>query len=96
MITSANARKDSWQISHVQMYYHRTNHLGEYALFLWAVLSSIWKAHDPRQVLYKGALNPKVRELSRCEEKRRKSSSLLVCRRCLLITGVVTVAELGV
>jgi hypothetical protein len=48
------------------------------------------------KVLYKEALNPKVRELSRCEEQRGKSSSLLVCRRCLLITGVVTVADLGV
>jgi hypothetical protein len=46
------------------------------------------------KVLYKEALNPKVRELSRCEEQRGKSSSLLV-RRCLLITGVVTVADLG-
>jgi hypothetical protein len=47
------------------------------------------------KVLYKGALNPKVRELSRCEEKRGKSSSVLVCRSCLLITRVVIVAELG-
>jgi hypothetical protein len=46
MRMSANARKDSWQISHVKLYYHRTNHLEKYALFLWAVLSSLGQTQD--------------------------------------------------
>ncbi|KAK2430393.1 hypothetical protein QL285_028735 [Trifolium repens] len=74
MKLSANARKDSWQISHVQLYYHRTNHLRGICFILLGCLILNREGPGSKTSAIKGNLNLKLESSAVLKEQEKNLS----------------------